>query len=70
MEEKQSSYDELKGEWDVHSAGDLVMCLGDFIAHVGRHIDGFDGVYGGLSVGQRNLEGKSGAGIMCVKYMA
>ena len=26
--------------------------------HVGRHIDGFDKVHGGDSVGQRNLEGR------------
>ena len=25
--EKQSFYDELKCEWDMHSACDLVMCL-------------------------------------------
>ena len=56
MEEKQSFYDWLKGELDMHSAGDLVMCLGDFNGHVGRHIDGFDGVHGGYGVGQRNLE--------------
>ena len=23
--------DVLKGEWDIHNAGDLVMCLGDFM---------------------------------------
>ena len=34
------------------------MCLGDFNGHIGRHIDGFDGVHGGYVVGQRNLEGK------------
>ena len=39
-------------------ADDLVMCLGDFNGHVGRHIDGFDGVHGGYGVGQRNLEGR------------
>ena len=44
----------MKGEWDEHSVGDLVMCLSGFDEHVGRHIDGFHGVYG---VGQRNLEG-------------
>ena len=49
-------YDELKGEWDMHSAGDIVMCLGDFSGHIGRHIDGFFGVYGGYSIGQRNLK--------------
>ena len=47
----------------MHSAGDLVMCLGDFSGHVGRHIDGFHGVHGGYGVGQ------SGDGIMCVKYV-
>ena len=31
MEEKQSFYDELKDEWDMHSADDLVVCLGDFM---------------------------------------
>ena len=27
LEEKQPPYDELKCEWDVHSADDLIMCL-------------------------------------------
>ena len=34
------------------------MCLGDLNGHVGRHIDGFDGVHGRYCVGQRNLEGR------------
>ena len=33
FEEKPSFYDELKGEWDMHNAGDLVMCLGGFKGH-------------------------------------
>ena len=37
----------------MHSADDLVMCLGDFNGHVGKHINGFDGGYG---VGLRNFE--------------
>ena len=36
----------------MHSAIDLFMCLGDFNGHVGRHIDGFEGVHG---VGQKNF---------------
>ena len=36
----------------MHSAGDLVMCLGDLNGHIGRHIDGVDG---GYIVGQRRL---------------
>ena len=42
----------------MHSVDDLVMCLGDFNGHVGRHIDGFDGMHGGHCVGQRNLDGR------------
>ena len=59
----------------MHVADDLVMCLGDFNGHVGRHVDGFDEVHGEYGVGQRNLEGRqfleffSGEAIMCVKYM-
>ena len=41
LEEKHSFYDELKCEWDMHSADDLVMCLGYINGHVDRHIDGF-----------------------------
>ena len=46
LEEKQYFYDKLKCEWDIHSAADdLVMCIGDFNGHIGRHFDGFDGVH-------------------------
>ena len=55
FEEKQSFCDDLKCELDMHSTGDLVMCLGEFDGHVGRHIDGFDWVYGGYGVGQSKL---------------
>ena len=69
VEEKQSFYDELNSEWNIHSVGDLVMCLGDFNGHIGRHIDGFDGVHGGFSGGKNAISVVSGEGIMCVKYM-
>ena len=36
----------------------LTKYLGDSNGHVGRHIDGFDGVHGGYGVGQMNLEGR------------
>ena len=58
LKENQSFYDELKCVWDMHSADDLIMCLGDFNGHVGMHIDGFDGVHRGYGVGQRNFEGR------------
>ena len=48
---KNSHYKELIGEWDMHSADGLAMLLGDLNEHVGRHIDGFDGVHAGNGVG-------------------
>ena len=41
-------YDQLKSEWHMHSADDLVMCMGDINGHMSRH--GFDGVHGGYHV--------------------
>ena len=37
LEDKHSFYDGLKCEWDMHNAGDLVMYLGSFNGHIGRH---------------------------------
>ena len=42
----------------MHSAGDLILCLGDINGHICRHIDRFDGVHGGYCAGQRNLDGR------------
>ena len=56
--EKQSFYDKVKSEVDMHSADDIVMWLGDLNGHIGRYIDGFDEVHGRYGVGQRNLEGR------------
>ena len=56
LEEKQSFYDKLKCEWNMHSADDLVICFSDLNGHTGRHIHGFDGVHVGYGEGQRNLE--------------
>ena len=32
-------------------------CAGDFVGHMGRHINGFDGFHGGYGAGQGNFEG-------------
>ena len=36
---ENSFYDRLKCEWDMHYAGDLVMCLVVFNGQIDRHID-------------------------------
>ena len=54
LEEKQSFY-EWKSEWDMNSVDNLVLCMGNFNGHMGRHIDGLHWVYGGNGEGQKNL---------------
>ena len=56
--EKERFYDEMASEWDLQSMGELVMGMGDFNGHVGKWIDGFEGVHGGNGVGERNVEGR------------
>ena len=36
----------------------LVLGLGDFNGHVGRVIQGFEGVHGGYGIGERNAKGR------------
>ena len=38
--------------------GKVLLGLGDFNGHVGRRIDGFEGVHGGYGIGKRNVEGR------------
>ena len=37
---------------------ELIIRLGDLNGHVGRNIDGFKKVHGGISIGEINQEGK------------
>ena len=48
LEEKQYFYDKLKGERDMHSAGDLAMCLGDIDRHMSRQLIDFVGPMEGM----------------------
>ena len=47
------------------SAGDLVMSLADFNGHIGRHIDGFDGVHGAYDVVQWNWKEECYLSLVC-----
>ena len=56
LEEKQSLFDELKFEWNMHCTDDSVVCLNYINVHMCRHIDRFHGVPEEYGVGHRNLE--------------
>ena len=50
--------DDLGSEWDLHNVGGLVLGMGDFNGHVGKRIEGYEGVHRGNGIGERNVEGK------------
>ena len=55
--EKEHFYDDLRSEWYLHSVGGL-QGMGDFNGHVGKWIEGYEGVRGGNGTGDTNVEGK------------
>ena len=55
--EKEHFYDDLRSELDLHSVGELILGVGDFNGHVGKHIVGYEGVYQGNGIGKRKVEG-------------
>uniref|UniRef100_A0A0L8FZ88 Endonuclease/exonuclease/phosphatase domain-containing protein n=1 Tax=Octopus bimaculoides TaxID=37653 RepID=A0A0L8FZ88_OCTBM len=56
--EKGQFFDGMANEWDLHKVDELVLGMGDFNGHVGKWIQGFEGVHGGNGIGERNLEGR------------
>ena len=56
--EKDKFYNDMASEWGLQNPSEVVLGMGDFNGQVGRQIDGFEGVYGGYSIGKRNVEGR------------
>ena len=48
----------MASEWDSQNISEVVFGMGDFNEHVGRWIDGFEGVHGGYGIGKTNVEGR------------
>ena len=58
MSEKEKFYKEMARRCEVENANEVLICLGDFNGHIGKEVDGFEGVHGGFGIGKRNLEGR------------
>ena len=54
--EKMRFYDEMASEWDLGSSSEIIVSLGDFIGHVWKCTEGFEGVHGWNGIGKRNAE--------------
>ena len=42
-------------EWDLRNPSKVVLSMGDFNGHVGRRIDGFEGVHGSVKLAEEML---------------
>ena len=51
-------YEDLSREWTTHHTSELNIVIGNHNGHVGRNIDGFHAVHRGISIGERNQEGR------------
>ena len=58
MSEKEKFYEEMGRGSEVENANEVLICLGDFNGHIGKEVDGFEGVHEGFGIGKRNLEGR------------
>ena len=56
--QRKRFYDDLRSEWDYHSMGELVLSMGDFNGHVGKRIEGYEGVHAEKGTGERKVEEK------------
>ena len=58
MSEKEKLYEEMGKGCEVENANEVLICLGDFNGHIGKEVDGFEGVHGSFEIGKRNLDGR------------
>ena len=56
--ERDQFYNYMAGECDLQNHSEVVLGMRDFNGHVGRRIDGFEGMHCGYGIGKRNVEGR------------
>ena len=61
---------DLASEWDLQSPGEVVLSLGDFNKHIGRRIDGFEGVHGGYGIGKKMLRKENYSSLVMTRSRA
>ena len=49
---KKIFYEDQSMEWTTHHMRELIIGMGDINRHIGRNIDGSQGVHSGLSFGE------------------
>ena len=55
---KNLFYEKLQWTLTKISASEIFFVCGDFNGHIGKNVDGYEGVHGGRGFGRCNLDGK------------
>ena len=56
--EKDQSYNDRAREWDLQNPGEVILSLEDFNKHVGRRIDGFEGMHWSMKLAKEMFRKK------------
>ena len=56
MGKKEFVYEDLSREWTRYHMSEHIIGMGDIGRHVGRNIDGLQGIHGRVSIGEGNQE--------------
>ena len=51
-------YEEMSRECVVINSNEVLISLRDFNEHIGKEVDGFEGVYWGFRISKKNVEGR------------
>ena len=51
-------YEEMVREWSMANANELMLGLRDFNGHIRICAEGFEGIYGGYGIGEKNAKGR------------
>ena len=43
---------------EVENESKVLICIKNFNGHIGKEVDGFEGVHGGFEIGKKNVEGR------------
>ena len=62
---KNKFYEKMARGCEVENKNEVLICLRDLNAHIGKKVDGFEGVYGGFGIKKMKREGYIAVRILC-----
>ena len=51
-------YEKIAKGCEMENENEVLICLGNINGHIGKEVNGFEGVHGGFGIGKKNVEGR------------